>query len=163
MLVKMYKSYIPTVSEVYHQIGSIVILSQICDIATKYGLDSLVGVTKQEMDWRKDPKTQYTIDKVSMCKILQKNPDKIAALEELFACAAEYHLNLLALCTQTALVSLGHRDTARKLFKKEFEKDVAFIFSEFGRELLVNLYRNSSDSLLGVENCAFRRFFAEQA
>ena len=162
MLVKMYKSYMPTVAETYRQIGNTMVLSQIYGIATKHNLDSLAGVTKQEIDWRKDPTTQYTLDKISMRKFLQKDSSKITALEELFACAIEYRITLFALCVQAALTSFGHRDIAKKLLKQEFKKSNAFLLSEFGRSLMVNLYRDSSDDLLDIENHAFRRFLAEQ-
>lgn len=161
MLVKTYKSCIPTVAEVYHQIGSTAILSQIHDIATKHNLVSLTGVTQHEIEWRTDPTLQYTLNAVSMCKILQKEPSKIAALEELFVCAMEYRVTLFALCVQAALISFGKREVAKKLVRKEFEKDNTLIFSEFGKGLIVNLYRDSSDNLLDIENCTFRRFFAE--
>lgn len=164
MLVKMYKSYIPTIAETYHQIHSVVTLSQIHDIAVKYGLDSLAIVTKQEIDWRakSESVSVYTLGSVSMCKILQKEPNKIAALEELLTCAIEHRITLFALCAQTALISFGHRNTAKRIFKQEFEKDNAFILSEFGKELMVNLYRDSSDNLLDIENCTLRKFLAEQ-
>ena len=162
MLVKMYKSYMPTVAEAYRQIGSTMVLSQIYDIAVKHNLDSLAGVTKHEMDWRKDPTIQYTLDKISMCKFLQKDSDKISALEELLACAIEYRITLFALCVQATLISFGHKDIAKKLLKQEFEKSNAFLLSEFGGSLMVNLYRDSSDDLLDIENHTFRRFIAEQ-
>lgn len=163
MLVKMYKSYIPTVAEVYHQIGSVEVLSQIHNIATKNGLDSLAIITKQEINWRTKSEITYTLNSVSMLKILQKDSSKIAALEELFVCAIEHRVTLFALCVQAALISFGHRDTAKKLFKQEYEKDNAFIFSETGRELLVNFYRDPSDSLLEIESHTFHRFFTDLA
>lgn len=162
MLVKMYKSYNPLASEVYGQIRATGVLSLILKYANEQKLKSLSEVTQREIDIRKGS-SERTLDKTTMLKILRKDPMSLEQLSQLYRLAVRYNYTLFAMCLQAVIISYGNKETAKNLFKKEFAKDHAFIFTELGRGLLVNLYKEPSDNMSDVENCALRRFLAEQA
>lgn len=162
MLVKMYKNYTPLASEVYHQMRATGVLSLILRYANEQKLKSLSEATQQEIDIRKGS-SEYTLDKITMLKILQRDSMSHEQLLQLYKLAIRYNYALFATCLQTVMISYGDKETAKDLFKKEFTKDHSFIFTELGKGLLVNLYRESSDNLLDIEDCALRRFLAEQA
>lgn len=161
MLVKMYKSYNPLASEVYGQIRAPGVLSLILKYANEQKLKNLSEATQREIDIRKGS-SERTLDKITMLKILRKDPMSLEQLSQLYRLAVRYNYALFAICLQTVMISYGDKEIAKDLFRKEFAKDHSFIFTELGKGLLVNLYRESSDSLLDIENCTLRRFLAEQ-
>ena len=161
MLVKMYKNYTPRASEVYSRIPTAGILSLILKFANKQGLESLSKATQQEIDVRKGS-SEYMLDKITMLKLLRKDSVSSENLSKLYKLAVHYNIVILATCLQAAMISNGDKDTAKELFREEFEKDNSFIFTELGKGLLVNLYKESSDDLSSIEDKALRRFLAEQ-
>lgn len=161
MLIKMYKNYAPRASEVYSRIRNLGILSLILKFASDQGLESLSKATQQEIDLRKSA-SEHTLDKISILKLLQKDSMSTKQLSQLYKLAVRYNIILLATCLQAAMISEGNRSVAKKLFREEFERDNSFIFTELGKGLLVNLYKEPSDDLLSIEDKALRRFLAEQ-
>ena len=160
MLVKMYKNYTPRASEVYSCIPTIGILSLILKFANEQGLESLSKATQQEIDMRKGS-SEYMLDKITMLKLLRKDSISLENLSQLYKLAMRYNIVILATCLQAAMISEGNRSAAKKLFREEFEKDHSFIFTELGKGLLVNLYKEPFDDLLSIEDKALRRFLAE--
>ena len=154
MLIKMYKNYTPRASEVYSQIRTLGILSLILKFANDQGLESLSKATRQEIDSRKRA-SKHTLDKISMLKLLRKDSMSTEQLSQLYKLAVRT-------CLQAAMISEGNRSVAKKLFREEFERDNSFIFTELGKGLLVNLYKEPSDDLLSIEDKALRRFLTEQ-
>jgi hypothetical protein len=164
MIIKKYAEYIPTVAEVYHQISPMDALWAIRDIAERYGLSNLYGVTMLEIDKRNNKPSTGAPSDVSLYRILQKDAVALEALRDLYACAIEYRLPLFALTVQDSMLYYEEqgKSLAKRLFQSEYEKSPAIIDSNFGMTLVVNLYREPSDDLSTIQTKTIQRFYMGQ-
>lgn len=162
MIIKTYKKYTPSVTEVLKQTLGSRQLKIIREISESKGLYNLCKAADDEIWRRSKGFSSNASEDVSIEELFRRDSINLQTIAELHEYAINCNNTIFALATQDYMLSPSFGEAGKAMAENLFRTLIGVkgrIDSEIGLSLLVNLYGDLSDGYgAWIEEYAFRRY-----